>query len=105
MAKALPTVLDRFPIEGCLDAGGVEDGGTGEYWTKVGRLRSHRDGTERRCRYKGSVLLITMSIARAKWRSWNGGRPRGAYTVGQGPCRKCLSPDKPPTALRDQPGG
>jgi hypothetical protein len=32
LASALPVVLDALPIEGWLDAGGVEDGTTGERW-------------------------------------------------------------------------
>jgi hypothetical protein len=32
LAEALPIVLDRLPIEGWLDHGGVEDGSTGEHW-------------------------------------------------------------------------
>lgn len=31
-ARALPMVLDRLPIEGWLDHGGVEDGTTGQSW-------------------------------------------------------------------------
>lgn len=33
LAKALPIVLDRLPMEGWFDRGGVEDGSTGENWT------------------------------------------------------------------------
>jgi hypothetical protein len=33
MARAVPIVLDRLPIEGWFDTGGVEDGSTGEHWT------------------------------------------------------------------------
>jgi hypothetical protein len=36
VAEALPLVLDCLPIEGSLDTGGVEDGGTGERWTGAG---------------------------------------------------------------------
>jgi len=32
LARALPEVLDRLPMEGTLDHGGVEDGTTGENW-------------------------------------------------------------------------
>jgi len=32
IAAALPRVLDRLPIRGWLDHGGVEDGDTGQYW-------------------------------------------------------------------------
>ncbi|HXQ62995.1 MAG TPA: 2'-5' RNA ligase family protein [Acidimicrobiales bacterium] len=32
LTVALPEVLDRLPIAGLLDAGGVEDGTTGERW-------------------------------------------------------------------------
>jgi hypothetical protein len=32
LARALPLLLDRLPIEGWLDHGGVEDGTTGENW-------------------------------------------------------------------------
>jgi hypothetical protein len=32
LARALPLVLDRLPIEGWLDHGGLEDGTTGESW-------------------------------------------------------------------------
>lgn len=32
LAKALPLVLDRLPITGWFDHGGVEDGTTGEAW-------------------------------------------------------------------------
>jgi hypothetical protein len=32
LARAIPLVLDRLPITGTLDHGGVEDGTTGEHW-------------------------------------------------------------------------
>ena len=33
IGKALPILLNRLPIEGWLETGGVEDGSTGERWT------------------------------------------------------------------------
>jgi 2'-5' RNA ligase len=32
LAKAIPLVMDRLPITGTFDHGGVEDGTTGEHW-------------------------------------------------------------------------
>jgi hypothetical protein len=32
LAAAIPLVLDRLPIRGAFDHGGVEDGTTGEHW-------------------------------------------------------------------------
>jgi hypothetical protein len=32
LARALPLVLDRLPLEGWLTSGGVEDGASGERW-------------------------------------------------------------------------
>lgn len=40
LARALPIVLDRLPIEGWLERGGVEDGSTGEHWTSPEGLSS-----------------------------------------------------------------
>jgi hypothetical protein len=36
LAEALPVVLDRLPIDGLFDTGGVEDGGTGGRWPSPG---------------------------------------------------------------------
>jgi hypothetical protein len=41
LSEALPTVLDRLPVEGWLDRGGVEDGSTGENWTSPGESTPH----------------------------------------------------------------
>jgi hypothetical protein len=35
LARAMPIVIDRLPIAGLLDRGGVEDGSTGERWTSA----------------------------------------------------------------------
>ena len=36
LAAALPLVLDRLPLTGWLTCGGVEDGDTGQNWTRSG---------------------------------------------------------------------
>jgi hypothetical protein len=36
LAEAIPLVMDRLPIRGTFDRGGVEDGTTGENWPSVG---------------------------------------------------------------------
>jgi 2'-5' RNA ligase len=44
LAEAIPLVLDRLPIEGRLDAGGIDDGDSGQYWISSDEIRGGWDG-------------------------------------------------------------